>query len=60
VITDPLYFVRVHDDQLSNDRERHHAETVALMKDKHPDLPWDRLSGVWPPVYWEPKKKGKR
>jgi glycosyltransferase involved in cell wall biosynthesis len=59
VITDPLYFVRVHEAQLSNKREIFHSETVELIQRKHPDLPWDRLSGVWPPVYWDPKK-GKR
>jgi glycosyltransferase involved in cell wall biosynthesis len=60
VITDPLYFVRVHEAQLSNRREVFHSETVELIRRKHPDLPWDHLSGVWPPVYWDPKKKGRR
>ncbi|MEV0220905.1 glycosyltransferase [Streptomyces sp. NPDC050704] len=49
VIEQPLYFVRVHPGQLSNDRGEHHAATVALFRKLHPDLPWTEASGQWPP-----------
>ena len=49
VIEEPLYFVRVHPGQLSNDRGNWHAATVDLYRRLHPDLPWTEESGVWPP-----------
>jgi GT2 family glycosyltransferase len=49
VIEQPLYFVRVHPGQLSNDRGDWHAATVDLFRKLHPDLPWTDASGVWPP-----------
>lgn len=49
VIPTPLYFVRVHPDQLSNGRGELHAATVEIFKAKHPDLPWNADSGLWPP-----------
>jgi len=49
VIEQPLYFVRVHPGQLSNDRGDWHAATVDLYRKLHPDLPWTADSGIWPP-----------
>lgn len=49
VIETPLYFVRVHPDQLSHDRGEWHAASVDLFRKLHPDLPWTADSGVWPP-----------
>lgn len=56
VIEQPLYFVRVHPDQLSNSRGEHHAATVALFRKLHPDLPWTEASGVWPPQHRTEKR----
>jgi hypothetical protein len=49
VVETPLYFVRVHPDQLSGDRGDWHAASVALYQRLHPDLPWTTDSGLWPP-----------
>ena len=49
VIETPLYFVRVHPGQLSNSRGDLHAQTVALYRAMHPDLPWTDDSAAWPP-----------
>ncbi|MFJ8995615.1 glycosyltransferase [Streptomyces sp. NPDC102279] len=49
VIDTPLYFVRVHPDQLSRGRAEHHAATVDLLRKLHPDLPWPDDAHVWPP-----------
>ncbi|WP_326779738.1 glycosyltransferase family 2 protein [Streptomyces longwoodensis] len=49
VIERPLYFVRVHPGQLSNDRGEQHVATVELFRRLHPDLPWTADSGLWPP-----------
>lgn len=49
VIEEPLYFVRVHPGQLSDRRGEHHAATVDLLRQLHPDLPWTVDSYLWPP-----------
>ncbi len=49
VIPLPLYFVRVHEGQLSDTRGDSHTEFVGLLKGKYPELPWTEDSGVWPP-----------
>lgn len=49
IVKEPLYFVRVHPQQLSNTREIYHAQTVELMRAKHPELPWQEYSTDWPP-----------
>jgi GT2 family glycosyltransferase len=49
VIEQPLYFVRVHPGQLSDSRAEHHAATVDLLRNLHPDLPWTADSSIWPP-----------
>lgn len=49
VVEQPLYFVRVHPGQLSNDRGQWHADSVDLFRKLHPDLPWTADSGLWPP-----------
>lgn len=51
VVPKPLYFVRVHANQLSDYRGQYHAQTVELFRAKHPDLPWTDESGLWPPRY---------
>lgn len=49
VVKTPLYFVRVHPEQLSDNRGQYHAKTVELFKAKHPELPWTEESSNWPP-----------
>ena len=51
VVETPLYFVRVHPDQLSDTRGQHHAATVDLLRKLHPDLPWPDDAHVWPPKH---------
>ena len=51
VIREPLYFVRVHNGQLSDTRARFHAQSVARLREMHPDLPWSPASSVWPPQH---------
>lgn len=51
VVEEPLYFVRVHPGQLSNDRGEWHAASVDLFRRLHPDLPWTETSGQWPPQH---------
>lgn len=51
VVERPLYFVRVHPEQLSGGRAEHHAATVDLLRKLHPDLPWTDASGQWPPQH---------
>lgn len=45
----PLVYYRMHDTQLHRATTARHAEAVALIRAKHPDLPWTADSGVWPP-----------
>lgn len=45
VIDDPLYFYRVHDEQLNSTRASIHEQAVELIKKKHPDV-WE-LPGGW-------------
>lgn len=51
VVEEPLYFVRVHPGQLSDARSQHHAATVDLLAELHPDLPWTTESRQWPPQH---------
>ncbi|MFF8482313.1 glycosyltransferase family 2 protein [Streptomyces antibioticus] len=51
VVKEPLYFVRVHPGQLSDTRGQHHAATVDLLAQLHPDLPWTAESRQWPPQH---------
>lgn len=51
VVERPLYFVRVHPDQLSHDRGDWHTASVDLFRRLHPDLPWTADSGLWPPLH---------
>lgn len=51
VVKEPLYFTRVHPNQLSDSRGQYHAQTVEIFKAKHPDLPWTEKSGNWPPQH---------
>lgn len=42
VATDPLVYYRMHDEQLHRDTTAHHEQAVALLRAKHPDLPWPK------------------
>jgi len=49
VVNEPTYYYRMRAGQLHEGRAAVHAETVALIRAKHPDLPWADDSGIWPP-----------
>lgn len=40
LVTDPVVYYRMHDAQLHRDTTAQHHEAVALLRAKHPDLPW--------------------
>lgn len=40
VVTDPVVYYRMHDAQLHRDTTAHHEQAVALLRAKHPGLPW--------------------
>lgn len=42
VAADPLVYYRMHDAQLHRDTTAHHDQAVALLRAKHPDLPWPK------------------
>jgi len=41
VVKEPLYFYVMHPGQLHEQRPRLHAQTVELIRRKHPDVPWN-------------------
>jgi glycosyltransferase involved in cell wall biosynthesis len=41
VVTEPVVYYRMHDEQLHRDTTAQHETAVALLRAKHPDLPWD-------------------
>lgn len=46
VVTQPTYYYRMRPGQLHEQRAAIHEQTVALIRAKHPDLPWPKHSGA--------------